>query len=125
MFKSAEIASLQARISELETSLESANGIETSLRAEFNDAKASITEKDAKISELAAAVTAAETKASAAEASIEAQVNERLASAGVDPVKRDPSAREEAHATMSRADFKKLPAAKANAFIREGGRLTD
>ncbi len=105
---SKQIAELQEKVTSLQAQLETANGDKSKLEADLSkanaDLQAAITkgtslEADLKtaLANLEAAnakVTAAEQRATAAEASIVTKVNERLASAGVEPIKRDASASE-------------------------------
>lgn len=107
MFKSsAQIGELQDRVTALEADLATANGDKSKLEADLATANADLQSAIAKGTSLEAEltkvkadleaangkVTAAEKRATDAEASIEAKVTERLASAGVDPIKRDPKA---------------------------------
>lgn len=78
----------QAR-ADLQKATEKATGLETSL----SEANTKLTEATGKITKLETDLAAANQKAADAEASVETQVNDRLASAGVPPVKRDPSAK--------------------------------
>lgn len=107
MFNSTEIASLKEQCANLSAELnaeksklaEAASELSTvkasleTIKGEKATLESSVSELTTKLSEADAAKTAAEAKAAAAEASIEAKVTERLASAGVDPVKRDPQAK--------------------------------
>lgn len=86
------IAELQEKVSSLETQLASAN-------SEASNANAKSLALEGQISNLTSDLEAANAKASAAEkravdaeASVNDQVNTRLASAGVEPIKRDASA---------------------------------
>lgn len=103
---SKQIAELQEKVSSLQTQLDTATGDKTKLEADLATANAELQAAIAKGTSLEAEltkvkadleaangkVTAAEKRATDAEASIEAKVTERLASAGVDPIKRDPKA---------------------------------
>jgi D-ribose pyranose/furanose isomerase RbsD len=73
--------------------------------------------------EEALASRVAEIEAAAA-AQVDAEVINRLAAAGTDPIARDPDADRETQ-TMKHSEFKKLKANQANAFIRAGGKLSD
>lgn len=104
---SKQIAELQGKITQLEADLETATTGQAALQSELNQAKAdlqtaltkagtleaSLTEATGKITKLETDLAAANQKATDAEASVETKVTERLAAAGVDPVKRDPSAK--------------------------------
>lgn len=105
---SKQIAELQEKVSSLQAQLETANGDKSKLEADLAKANADLQAAIAKSTSLEAdlktalanleaanaKVTAAEKRATDAEASIVTKVNERLASAGVDPIKRDASAAE-------------------------------
>lgn len=131
--KSQEIADLQASISGLTTERDSlANAadefratIET-ITAERDAALALVTASQAAAtaSQEALASRVAEIEAAAA-AQVDSEVINRLASAGTDPIARDPDAAASEHQTMKHSEFKKLKANQANAFIRAGGRLSD
>jgi predicted nucleic acid-binding Zn-ribbon protein len=102
------IAELQEKAASLETQLASATSEASTANASLAKANADLQAALAKagtlegqISKLTADLEAAnakatdaESKAKAAEASITEQVNTRLASAGVEPIKRDASASE-------------------------------
>lgn len=103
---SKQIAELQEKVTSLQSQLDTATGDKSKLEAELAKANADLqaaiakgTSLETDVAKLKAdleaangKVTAAEKRATDAEASIEARVTERLASAGVDPIKRDPSA---------------------------------
>lgn len=103
---SKQIAELQEKVTSLQSQLETATGDVTKLKADLAKANADLQAAIAKGTSLEAdlkkaladveaanaKVNAAEKRATDAEASIEAKVTERLASAGVDPIKRDPKA---------------------------------
>lgn len=95
---SKQIAELQERVASLEAELATANGDKTRLNAEIEAAKAehakALTEAGQKATKLEADLAAANARAEKAVAEIDAKVTERLAAAGVDPVKRDPKAAE-------------------------------
>lgn len=93
MFKSTEIAALQGKITSLEAELETAKAALATASTKAATLESTINDLNAKVTAAENAKTAAETKAAAAESSIDAKVTERLAAAGVDPVKRDPSAK--------------------------------
>lgn len=108
MFNSSEIASLKeqlatitaentataAKYAEAVAELTTAKEGLTAIAAEKATLEASFSDLATKISASESAKTAAEAKAAAAEASVDSKVTERLSSAGVDPVKRDPSAKQ-------------------------------
>jgi uncharacterized protein YkwD len=108
MFNSSEIAALKEQNTKLTADYAAAVANHTAVAAELVTATASLaaiqTEKatlETSVSDLTTKLSAsdaakieAEAKAAAAESSVDAKVNERLASAGVDPVKRDPSAKQ-------------------------------
>ncbi len=129
MFTSTKIADLQTKVGNLESQLaESADALAT-LRADFEATSANLATAEAQVTAHAATIATLETeKAQAAadfETKVNAEVTARLAGAGADPVKRDPAARECGDSAMARADFLKMPHAKRNKFIREGGKLSD
>ena len=137
MFNSAEIAALKDQNTKLTADLAAAVANHSAVAAELATAsasleaikaekatlEASVTTLTGKVTELEAAKTAAEAKATAAEASVDAKVNDRLASAGVDPVKRDPAAKQGEAATMSRAEFEKMGHEARDSFMRNGGKI--
>ena len=101
MFNSSEIASLKEQITGLSAELASAKASFETASADLSTVKANLEaiqgEKatlEASVSELTTKLSDAEAAKTAAEASIETKVNERLASAGVDPIKRDPEAKQ-------------------------------
>lgn len=114
MLNSAKIAELQGKIASLETALSAAEGKATTLEAQLNQAKTDlataqaeaekVTGLNAEITQLKADLTAANERATQAVADltaakadfdtkVEAEVTNRLAAAGVDPIKRDPQAK--------------------------------
>lgn len=114
MLNSTKIAELQGRIATLETSLAAAEGKSVSLEAQLSQAKTDLATAQAEaekvavltteITQLKADLATANAKATQAEASlataqaemetkISTEVTNRLASAGVDPIKRDPEAK--------------------------------
>lgn len=133
MFKSQEIADLQARITTLETELKTAGDSATKLQAELDKAKAdlaqaesqvtahatTITDLQTKLTAAQTAQTAAEERAKAAEASITDQVNTRLAAAGIVPIERDPKAQEKTGQGKPQADSS-LPARQRTTAAMEG-----
>lgn len=139
MFQSKEIATLKAALTDAQASsatiaaalqeaqaeLASATSINAELSAKVDALTASAAETAAAIAAAQAATVAAEARATAAEAAVEAQVLERLASAGVDPVKRDPIAKEGGEQTLTRAEFDKLDHSARGAFIAAGGKVTE
>ena len=132
--KSQEIADLQASISGLTTERDSLANAADEFRATIETITA---ERDAALALVttsqAAAAAAEEALASrvaeieaAAAAQVDSEVISRLAAAGTDPIARDPDAKEANESnSMKISDFRKLPAHKANAFIRSGGKLAD
>lgn len=133
MLNSAKIAELQNRISLLETQLKTATDGQADLQTQLDQAKtelgqaqAQVTAHATTITELKGQVTAAEERATAAEgrataaeASISDQVNARLAAAGVDPVARDPQAKnpdDPARPDASVTPMKRAAAAMASKF---------
>lgn len=100
MFNSSKIASLDEQITSLSAELAAEKAKFTESAAELSTVKASLEviqgEKatlEASVSDLTTKLSEAEAAKTAAEASIETKVNERLASAGVEPIKRDPQAK--------------------------------
>ena len=101
MFNSSEIASLKEQITGLGVELASAKVSFETASTELSTVKASLealqcetATLEASVSDLTAKLSDAEAAKIAAEASIETKVTERLASAGVDPIKRDPQAKQ-------------------------------
>lgn len=106
MFKSEEISKLQARVSQLEKDLQAANDGGAAIQARIDQANAdlaaaqslvaahqeTITGLTAKVTTAETAQKSAEDRANAAEASINDQVTQRLAAAGVAPIAKDPKA---------------------------------
>jgi len=139
MFQSKEIATLKAALLDAQTSsasaaavlqeaqaeLASATSINETLSASVDALTATVAENAAALATAEAATIAADARAVAAEAAVEAQVLERLASAGVDPIKRDPVAKEGGEQTLARAEFEKLDHSARGAFIAAGGKVTE
>ena len=139
MFQSKEIATLKAALtdaqassatiaaalSEAQAELASATSINASLSTSVDLLTATVAENAAALAAAEAATIAADARAVAAEAAVEAQVLERLASAGVDPVVRDPVAKEGGQQTLARAEFEKLDHSARGAFIAAGGKVTE
>jgi hypothetical protein len=139
MFQSKEIASLKAALLDAQTSgasaaavlqeaqaeLASATSINAELSASLDALNATVAENAAALAAAEAATIAADARAVAAEAAVEAQVLERLASAGVDPIKRDPAAKDGGAPTLARAEFEKLDHSARGAFMASGGKVTD
>lgn len=108
MFQSKTIADLQAanaaleaeknqlakEKAELEKSIEVTNRQLGEAKAAQAGAEGQVTDLQAKLTAAEAAKASAEQAAAAAVASVDTEVTARLAAAGVDPVKRDPSAAE-------------------------------
>jgi len=130
MFKSQEIAELQAKITTLSADLATTTTCRAALQAELDQAKAdlataqnqatahaaTITDLQTRLTAAEAAKTAAEQKATAAEASINQQVTDRLAAAGVAPVAKDPQAKnpEEPGAKAEGSPLKRAAAAMSS-----------
>jgi len=114
----AERDQLSARAAEFQTTIET-------VTAERDAALAGVAEANAArlTAQVAADARIAEIEA-ATQTRIETEVINRLASAGTDPIHRDPEASENG-STMTHAEFNKLNHAKRNEFIRAGGKLTD
>jgi chromosome segregation ATPase len=139
MFQSKEIATLKAALtdaqassatiaaalSEAQAELASATSINATLSASVEALTTAKAEAEAARANAEAAVIAADARAVAAESAVETQVIERLASAGVDPIKRDPTAKEGGEQTLARAEFDKLDHSARGAFISAGGKVTD
>jgi len=129
MFTSAKIADLTAKVGSLETQLATAGAELTDIRASFEAQGETLLAAQEQVAAHAATIAnleAAQVQAAADfEAKVTAEVTARLASAGSDPVKRDPAAKECGDSSMARADFLKLTHAQRNKFIRDGGKLSD
>ncbi len=136
MFNAKEIADLKARIETLEgeaVTAQAAHATElTGLKASLEAAQAAAAEVPG-LKEQITAETARADKAAAdlvkanvdAEAKIEAEVVSRLAAAGTEGIQRDTKAKTGEGQTMARSEFLKLSHPQRNAFIRDGGKLSD
>ena len=136
MFQSKEIASLKAALIEAQTSgasaaavlqeaqaeLASATSINAELSASVDLLTTAAADSAAELATAKAAVIDADARAVAAEKAVEDQVIERLASAGVDPIKRDPAAKEGA-TSITREEFNKLTPSAQSEFCRNGGSI--
>lgn len=139
-----QVSALKSSVETLETALAAANAGNEAIQAELTEAKASLeTVKaeaakipglEAKITEQETALAAEKARAdkaaadlaaanAAADTKIEAEVVSRLAAAGVEPVKRDPSVK--AENAKTRAEFNAMGAHEKAQFLRAGGKLTD
>jgi len=116
-------ANADAALLEVRAELDSATSINASLSATLDALNATVAENAAALAAAEAATIAADARAVAAEAAVEAQVLERLASAGVDPVVRDPKAKEGV-TSLSRDEFNKLTPAAQSEFCRNGGTIS-
>lgn len=138
MFQSKEIATLKAALLDAQTSsasaaavlqeaqaeLASATSINAALSASVDALTATVAENAVALATAQEATTAAEARAVAAEAAVESQVLERLASAGVDPIKRDPAAKEGSNGTtLSLEEFNALSPSQKSEFSIKGGRI--
>jgi len=130
--KSQEIADLQAALT---VAIGERDSLATAALTHEAAINALTAERDAAVAQVATAQAAAAAAEQAAAARIEqfesanaerveAEVINRLASAGVDPIARAPE-QGNGDNTMKISEFKKLPAGRANAFIRGGGKLID
>ena len=130
--KSQEIADLQAALS---VAIGERDSLATAALTHEATVNALTAERDAAVAQVAtaqAAQAAAETAATARIAEIEAttqtridaEVINRLASAGVDPIAREPEAVSNPQ-TLTRAEFKKLKPAAQSEFCRNGGKIQD
>jgi len=119
----ADLAAAVANHSAVAADLATASASLEAIKAEKATLETSVSTLTGKVTELEVAKTAAETQAKDAIASVDAKVNDRLASAGVDPVKRDPSAKQGEGATMSRAEFEKMGHEARDSFMRNGGKI--
>jgi len=129
MFTSAKIADLTAKVGSLETQLATAGAELSDIRASFEAQGETLLAAQEQVTAHAATIAslkAAQVQAAADfEAKVTAEVANRLASAGSDPVKRDPDARSGEPKELTRAEFKKLKAGEKSAFCAAGGRVTD
>lgn len=138
MLNSSKIAELQGRIATLEASLSTAEGqlaqAQTDLTAAHAEA-AKVPVLSAENADLKASLAAANAKAEKAETdlttakaefetNINAEVTNRLASAGVDPIKRDPKAKQDG-SVITRAEFNAMTPEQQNAHFAAGGKMTD
>ena len=127
--KSQEIADLQASLASV-----TAERDQLAARAtEFQSTIETITaERDAATAEASERVASAESAAAAriaeieaaTQARVDAEVINRLASAGTDPIAREPEATSNPQ-TLTRAEFKKLKPAAQSEFCRAGGKIQD
>ena len=129
--KSQEIADLQAALT---TAIGERDSLATAALTHEAAINALTAERDAAVAQVAtaqAAAAAAETAAaariaeveSATQARIDSEVINRLASAGVDPIEREPEAGSSASNQLSREEFNKLSPSKKSAFAVAGGRI--
>lgn len=106
-------AALETQLSQakadLQAATEKASGFETAL----SEANAKLTEATGKITKLETELATANQKATDAEASVETKVTERLAAAGVDPIKRDPSAKDTETGKPAASGLKGMEKARA------------
>jgi len=86
-------AALQTELTQAKADLQAATEKATTLETSLSEANTKLTEATGKITKLETDLAAANQKVTTAEASIQTQVTAHLAAAGVDPVKRDPSAK--------------------------------
>jgi chromosome segregation ATPase len=110
-------AELETQLATAKADLQTATAKVTTLEGSLTEANTNLANANTKITTLEASVTAAEARATAAEASIQTQVNDRLAAAGVDPVKRDPQAKDPVPGQQSAPGLKGI--AKARAALAE------
>lgn len=125
MFTSAKIADLQGKVSTLEAQLATSHAELTDLRASFEAQGETLTAANEKATADAARIAELEASEANFETRVSAEVVERLAATGTEPIKRDPNAKKGEETAISRADFLKLTHAKRNQFIRDGGKLSD
>ena len=133
---SKQIAELQGKVSQLETELATATTGAAALTTELTQAKAdlasatqkaagleaSLAEATGKITKLETDLATATQEAADAKASVQTQVTDRLASAGVAPIARDPQIRN-GSATLTRAEFNALGQEARDAFFKNGGKI--
>jgi len=119
----ATLATNAAALSEMQAEIASATIINAELTASVDLLTTAATESATALATAEAAFIAADARAVAAEAAVEAQVIERLASAGVDPIKRDPVAKE-GSTTLTREEFNKLSPSAQSEFCRNGGTIS-
>lgn len=100
MLHSAKIAALQTQLDQVSAELTTAKGTVATQLDQITAHEATISAHEATITDLQGKAAAAETrateaekKATDAEASINDQVNTRLAAAGIAPIERDPQAK--------------------------------
>ncbi len=143
MFNAKEIADLKTRIETLEgeavttqaahatelTGLKASLEIAQAAAAEVPGLKEQITAEKARADKAEAGLLTATEQivklGADTEAKIEAEVVSRLAAAGTEGIQRDTKAKTGEGQTMARSEFLKLPHPQRNAFIRDGGKLSD
>jgi phage shock protein A len=129
--KSQEIADLQAALT---VAIGERDSLATAALTHEAAINALTAERDAAVAQVAtaqAAVAEAEKNAAARiaefeaanRATIDAEVINRLASAGVDPIAREPEAGSSASNQLSQEEFNKLSPSKKSAFSIAGGRI--
>jgi len=125
MFRSQEIATLQARIAEVETSAAQAKAtFEAAIaaqNAELDAAVETIATHAATVVDRDAKIAALEAEIVTVKEGVETEITNRLASAGVAPIARDPEASN--GKDLPRADFAKLSPQDQSKFCLEGGRI--
>lgn len=129
--KSQEIADLQAALT---VAIGERDSLATAALTHEAAINALTAERDAAVAQVAtaqAAVAEAEKNAaariaefeSASKEKIDAEVINRLASAGVDPIAREPEPGSSASNQLSQEEFNKLSPSKKSAFAVAGGRI--
>lgn len=138
MFKSQEIADLQGKVTKLEADLAKEQGEKATLQTNLDQAKADLATAQAEsakvsglktqITTLEGQVTTEKARADKAEADltaakadfetkVEAEVNTRLAAAGVQPIARDPKAKTETGSPTAGLTGRQRLAAAFNAQV--------
>ena len=123
MFTSAKIADLQGKVSSLETQLATSHAELTDLRASFEAQGETLTAANEKATADAARIAELEACEGTFEARVSAEVTERLAATGTEPIQRDPDAKNPESKELTRAEFKKLKPAAQAAFCASGGTI--
>lgn len=125
MFASTKIAELQTQVSTLEAQIKASNEDLTSLRASFEEQGEKLTAASEKSAADASRIAELEASEATFEARVSAEVTERLAALGTEPIKRDPNAKNDDAKEITRAEFKKLKPSAQAAFCASGGKIKD
>lgn len=125
----ADLLTARTSLAEITTARDKALDETKALITERDSLTAKITALDGTVAKLNAdlltAQTELKTERDGLTAKIDKEVTARIASAGGDPIKRDPKAATNPGGTMARAEFTTKNAAEQMAYIKAGGKITD